>query len=174
MKLSALRNASNKRINVLQIRGLKFEPGEVRRVPSALVSHPAIAKLVKSNILTVVERSPKGEPKGAPVVAPIVPPVAESETTDIQPSAEEVEEEPVSTVEETEEVTEDPEVIEDDSNTLRTLYIAAPGITEGNVDGILEAYPNVEKLKEATKSDLLRLKVSKNQCKRLLSWISEQ
>lgn len=71
----------------------------------------------------------------------------------------------------------DPEVTVADaegSGNLRELYLSAPGITDNNVDAVLQAFESVELLAAASKSDLLDVGVSKNSAKKVLGWAKDQ
>ena len=67
MKYVELTNKSDSRVNVTQIRGLKFEPGETRKVHPSAASHPVVTRYIRSGILSAGEVS-KEEPKKKPAV----------------------------------------------------------------------------------------------------------
>ena len=164
MKFPALKNVTNKRITITQVRGLGFEPGEIKKVHPATASHPAVSRLIGNGLTLVAGEVQKVEPK-----APAKP-----QTQPAEPTPEPVVEPNADTTPEPEEtVTPDPTPVVEDDGDLRDKYISAPGITDANVDAVLEAYPTMDALKEATKDALLDCGISKNQTKRLLAWIAE-
>ena len=163
MKLVELKNVGTARISVRQVRGLVFNPGESKKVPPATAAHPAVKRFIGRG-LALVEAS-KEEPKAPAQTAPEKTPEKKPET---KSDADET----------TEPKTESDEKKDDDGektsgNSLREEYLSAPGVTEDNVDGLLEKYPTKKKLSKAIKGDLGDLGVSKSYAKRLIGWANE-
>ena len=162
MKLLKLINDSSKRLN-FPIRGsdgkrLTFEVGETRFVSPATVQHPTVSAYIGRGLTLVDQEPPKK--KELPPVAPPTETVA-APTSENEPSTEE----PLSEPEEPAESAED---------NLRDLYVEAPGITESNVDDVLEYYPTLDSLTKATEDDLLALGVSRSYVKRIKKWAKAQ
>jgi hypothetical protein len=168
MKFIPIENITKARVVIRTILGedglpLTFAPGEVKDVLESVARHPAlqryIGRALKAPPMTpkVVAPSPKAVIP-PPVVAPppkvVVPP----------PVVEPIVEEPV---------VEEETSKEDDSNEdNRDLYLEAPGITEKNVDAILEVYPSLADLAVAEDDALLDCGVSKSFITRVLEWAS--
>jgi hypothetical protein len=129
---------------------LVFEPGATKAVHPRVALHPVLRGL------KVETGEPVKEAKKAPV--PVAAPVVVAEPEPAPEPAPESEPEPT------------PAVVED----LRDLYLSAPGITDGNVDAVLEKYPTLDMLKAATKEDLVDCGISKNASKRIKDWADEQ
>ena len=176
MKFTELQNYTDGRIAITQVRGLVFSPGEIKKVHPNTVKHPAVRVYIDNGLRVVTEgAAPTQEPK-APVQttpAPVDPPAPEvsDPSEDAAPAA------PEDTAPDAApEAGDDSATQSNDASSgdLRDLYVSAPGITESNVDAVLEAFPTVETLKEASKNALVDCGVSKNQAKRVLSWAAEQ
>ena len=139
-------------------------PGESKKVPPATAKHPAVVRYIGRGLELV--NTSKEEPKAPapPAPAPQSPPPA------AEPTPAPVEE-PAS-----EEVTESETETEDETagKDLREDYLSAPGITEANLDVILDEYPTYEALANAEKEDLCDLGVTKSYVKRLKVWASEK
>jgi len=155
MKNVPVKNTAEVRIIIRTIRDedglpLSFGPGEEKGVPEAVLTHPAMKRyLGGTNPLQLVEAG-AAKKKAAPAPTPPPPPPPED------PPEEEDEEEE-----------EDDEEEEED---LRALYLSAPGITENNVDAVLEAYPTLEELVDAEEDGLVDCGVSKSFVNRVLEW----
>jgi predicted nucleic acid-binding Zn-ribbon protein len=90
------------------------------------------------------------------------------------PAVEEVVEQPIEEAPAVEETVVSTEAPEPNAESLRGIYLEAPGVTEVNVDLILKAFPTVADLANASKEDLVGLGVSKNQAKRVVTWAKTQ
>ena len=168
MKLVELKNVSQQRITVTQVRGFRLNPGESMKVTPATAKHPAVAQYIppRGNGLEMVtaDTSEKVEPI-APAPAPAPAPVVEPPVV----------EEPIAPVEE-DEVTQPEEEAEDEvvEDSLREVFIDGPGISEKNVDAVLEMYSSVEELANASKDDLKDLGIAASYVNRLIDWAQEQ
>lgn len=162
MKLLKLTNDSNKRLN-FPIRGpdgkrLTFEVGETRFVSPATVQHPTVSPYIGKGLTLAGQEMPKKKE---------LPPVAPPMETKVAPTSEN---EPS-----TEEPLSEPEEPADNAaDELRDLYVEAPGITESNVDAVLDYFPTPRSLAEATEDDLLELGVSRTYVKRIKKWAKAQ
>lgn len=161
MRLVEIKNVSGEHINIAQVRGLSLGPGETTKVHPATVKHPAVARYIGRGLELVEPKTgdvAKEEPKAPEPPAP-EPPKAPSPPP-----------EPIATEEEkVEEVKEDTA-----SGSLRETFVStAPGITESNVDAVMEAFPSIEALAAADKSALIDAGVSSAFAKRLIAWASE-
>lgn len=172
MKMSDLRNDTGARLSIPQIRGLVFEPGETKKVHPATVLHPAVSRRIGKGLTLVEPTQMKVEPSiSAPVLSvPIIPEVpklvAEPEPVIQAPLPAEPEPEPK---------VEPPKVVEETvGKSLRETYLLAPGVTEVNVDALLEACPTLEKLANANREKLCDLGVSVSYTKRLKTWANTQ
>jgi len=191
VKRVRLRNDSGTIMVFPDMRDLTFAVGEVKAVLPAVAKHPSVARKIGPGGLTdlgqaaPVTTAPKKAPESpsslppVPTPTPSEPIAREPEETAVEPedaiveSAEEPAEEVVE--EPSEEVVEEPseEVVEEpaaETTGLRDEFLAGPGITESNVDAIMEAYPKFSDLAEASKSSLQKLGVAKSYTKKLLSW----
>ena len=173
MKLVKLRNKTSETITITQVRGLSIAPGEVKPVHPATVTHPAVSPYIPGSLEivgdgAVVPKPKVGDVKKAEPKAPEAPP---SNDTDNAPANEETEtsdDEP-NAVDETQSGDSD-ETIGD----LRDVFVSAPGITEGNVDSLLEFYKSIDELASASEADLIELGVSKSYAKKVLQWAASQ
>lgn len=157
MRRTPLTNVTRGQLVFPALRDFDFAVGETKRASPAQLSHPTVAPYVGHG-LTLGKMSvaaPKVEPK-APVSPPPEPPAPEEPET--EPTA--------STPDEG--VDEEPN--EGAGETLRDKFVAAPGITDSNVDSIMEAYPTLDALANASKSDFIALGVSKSYAKKLVTW----
>ncbi len=159
MKLVPVKNVSGNRLAITQVRGLVFSPGEVKMVHPATVSHPAVSRYIGRG-LELVEAESTEEPK-APKPSKVVKKETPPAPVVAEPTPEPVADAP-----------EDPP--EESGVDLRELYVSAPGITDRNVDDILELFPTLEELKDASKYDLTAAGVSKSYAKKLREWASDQ
>lgn len=169
MKLVELKNVTQSRLTITQVRGFSLDPGESTKVHPATVTHPAVARYLppkgKGLELITKDATAKVEP-----AAPALPPTPAPTVTPLEDEPTAVEEETV------EETTPEPEetVEEVAGKGLRDMYIDAPGITEGNVDGVLSAFPTLEELSEASKDALVDTGVDASYVKRVRKWAREQ
>lgn len=209
MKFVEVRNVTRDRIVIPAVRGLAFEPGEVKKVSPATVKHPAVSSRIGRG-LTLVTSSQGEEPKApiptvteppkvvvvpeppkvvvevapepppppppvevipepAPVVAVPEPPQAVAVETE-SPKPVEPEAEPMPVPE--------PPVMETPMETagnLQEAYLAAPGISEENVEAILTAFPTFAALSSATLSSIQEASgLSKTASRKLRDWASSQ
>ena len=182
MKFVEVRNDSGKQLSIPAIRGLSFLPGEVKKVTPVTVKHPAVSQYIGRG-LTLVTSSQGEEPKApiatatVPAVVPEVVPVAEPE---VVPVAEPEEVPIVETVTPTVEPmpTPEPPQMESQKETagnLQEAYLAAPGITEENVQAVLDAFPTFAELIDATVSAVQEASgLSKSASRRLQTWAASQ
>ena len=183
MKRVRLRNDSGTIMVFPDMRDLTFAVGEVKAVLPAVAKHPSVARKIGPGGLTdlgqaaPVTTAPKKAPESPSSLPPVLTPTPsepiarEPEETAVEPEDAIVE----SAEEPAEEVVEEPseEVVEEpaaETTGLRDEFLAGPGITESNVDAIMEAYPKFSDLAEASKSSLQKLGVAKSYTKKLLSW----
>lgn len=160
MRRIPVTNDTGKQLVFPALRDFNFAVGETQRATPAQLSHPTVAPYVGHG-LTLGKASvaaPKVEPK-APVSPPPEPPAPKEPET--EPTA--------STPDEG--VDEEPN--EGAGETLRDKYIAAPGITDSNVDSIMEAYPTLDALASASKSDFISIGVAKSYAKKLVEWANK-
>ena len=164
MKLVPLTNVSGKRINITQVRNMNFAPGECKKVSPETAKHPAVKRYIGAGLHegSMEGKDAKVEEPKAPAPAPEKPPV------EPPPPVEPIADEPV--VEEP--TVEEPQA--SDGTDLRELYLSAPGITDDNVDLVLEKFPTCEELAEASKTQLTKQGVSKSYTSRLKEWASSQ
>ncbi len=162
MKMVELKNVSIARISVAQVRGLALNCGETVKVTPATLMHPAVDKYVKSGAFKVMgnidkdvtKEEPKAPAPPKPVAPTPAPTVSEPEATaEEAPQADEV----------TDEAT---------GMNLRETYVSAPGITDSNVDAVLEAFPTQKELATASTDALVEAGVSKSYTKKLRKWAS--
>jgi hypothetical protein len=169
MKLVLLKNTSGKRL-AFPVRGtdgqkLVLNPGEAKNVSPATVKHPAVSRYiglgleVEGDSAAAAPKQKEPEPAPAPPQAPPAEPTSEAE-----PSEDESESEP-------EEPADEPA---GDTEDLRGLYLTGPGVTEDNVDALLEKYSTIEALAKGTKGAVIQAGVSKSFAGRLLSWAADQ
>jgi hypothetical protein len=176
MKMVELKNVGDSRISVRQVRGFALDPGDSKKVPPATAAHPAVKRYIGRGLELV--GASKEEPKAPapPVTEPPQTPDSDTEPTpdsDEETGADEETEDDSN--EETEEDSTDEEPVDETAGIdLREDYLSAPGVTEANVDGLLERYPTLETLAVATKETLCDLGVAKSYTNRLVSWASEQ
>jgi hypothetical protein len=167
MKFVEVRNDSGKQLSIPAIRGLSFLPGEVKKVTPATVKHPAVSSHIGRG-LTLVTSSQGEEPK-APIPTAAVP-VAKPAV--VAPAAV-----PAAPVAEPKPAPEPP-VVESQKETagnLQEAYLAAPGISEENVQAILSAFPTLEALANAPVSAVQDASgLSKSACRRLQTWAASQ
>jgi len=163
MKMVELKNVGNVRISIRQVRGFALDPGESKKVPPATAAHPAVKRFVGRG-LELVEAS-KEEPK-----APAPPSSVKKSEPKPEPQKAP---EPKTESEKDAGKDEDNDTEKTSGNDLREDYLSAPGVTEENVDGLLEAFPTKEALSKATKDAVGDLGVSKSYAKRLISWAKE-
>jgi len=170
MKLVELRNTTNSRIVVPQVRGLVVDAGQSVKVHPATVSHPAVARYIKQHALAVVTAD-------AADVAP--PPKTPSKPVEPKPKAvanpkeESKAPEPPAVVEEPG-VEEEKKADEPVGSDTKDLYLAAPGITEENLEDVLAKFPTPKHVAEASKSELVDCGIARTFVSRLRSWAKEQ
>ena len=163
MKLVELRNVTASRIVIKPVRGFVVDAGKSIKVHPATVKHPTVASYIRQKSLVVVETV-------ATVAAPPPPPPAPPKPAEPKPPV--VEEKEVPKIPEP--VVEEKKAEEPAEKDLKDLYLAAPGITEENLEVILEKFPTIEKLAEASKSDLVDCGISRTYVARLRQWAKEQ
>lgn len=152
MKYSKLTNLSSARKAYSGLRDgtgrpLVLDGGETKPVHPSVVRHPRIQADLQGKLLAV-------DVPGAvtPVAATPSPP----------PPPEDPPKEPEKT---------EPEA---PSAELRELFLEAPGITEKNIDAILDAYTSIQELADAEEEDLVSAGVSKSFASRVLEWAVDQ
>jgi hypothetical protein len=170
MKFVEVRNDSGKQLSIPAIRGLSFLPGEVKKVTPATVKHPAVSSHIGRG-LTLVTSSQGEEPKApiptaaVPAAKPVAAPAPVPAAVPAAPAAE-----PTPAPE--------PPVMESQKETagnLQEAYLAAPGISEENVQAILSAFPTLEALANAPVSAVQDASgLSKSACRRLQTWAASQ
>lgn len=176
MKMIEIKNVSGTKISIRQVRNLAFEPGETKKVHPATVTHPAVSRYIGKG-LELVE--PTKEEPTAP--APSIPVVKKAKAT-VKKSVKKVslpepKPEPLAPVAEP---TPEPETKtsaadeETAGTNLREKYLLAPGVTNANVDALLEACPTLEQIVEMSRDELSDLGVSITYIKRLKSWAQLQ
>lgn len=166
MTLVEVRNDSGARLAIPAIRGLVFEKDEVKKVSPATVKHPAVSSYIGRG-LTLVTSSQGEEPKApipiaaAPAAKPAVAPAA-------KPAAPAAEPKPAPK----------PPTMESQKETagnLREAYLAAPGVSDENVDAILTAFPTIKDLADAHVSKVQEVSgLSKSASRRLQTWASSR
>jgi hypothetical protein len=156
MKFVEVRNDTGGRIVIPAIRGLSFLPGEVKKVSPATVKHPAVSSRIGRGLTLVT--SSQGEELKAPI-----PTVTESPKPVVPIK---IEPQPVM----------EPPVMEAPKETagnLREAYLAAPGVTEENIQVVMEAFPTLNSLARANVTAVQEtLGLSKNVARRLRDWAS--
>jgi len=170
MKLVNLKNQTSKRINIVAIRNLTFSPGEAKKVHPSVASHPAVRRYLNAGILVTFKEKAVIEPIAETVVS--VPEPKIIKVISVVETPEPIEEpviEPIAEIEES----NDPEVLTTELN-MRSIYLAAPGITEANVDAIVNEYATMDDLKKTDSSTLKKLGVKNNQVKKVLNWVKKQ
>lgn len=200
MRLVELLNTTGAQLNIRQLPGMVFAPGETKKVSPATLKHPAVSQYIGRGLELVTSLEKKEEPKApvppipvAPVVVPAVIPVPEVPPPPVPaPVPEPVKEpepipapvpEPVKEPEPTpepvpvpaepmpEETVAPVEVPDETVGTsLRDEYLSAPGVNVDNVDEILSRYPTYKKLANAKKTDLTNCGVSKADTADLKNW----
>lgn len=151
MKLKPLENYSENRIAIGQVRGadgrpFSVEPGEVGYLTPAAYAHPLVKRFLGAGLRDYVESAPPPADEPEPIAPPDL-----DEGKDVRDDGDD----------------------EDEGDDTRALYITAPGITEGNVDAVLEAFPTLDELANAEKDALIEAGVSKSFTSRLLEWTTE-
>jgi len=166
MKFVEVKNDTGKQLSITAIRGLVFLPGEVKKVSPATVKHPAVSSYIGRG-LTLVTSSQGEEPK-APIpsaVVPAAPPVKAAAAVTTAPAAE-----PMPAPE--------PPVMESQQETagnLQEAYLAAPGVSEENVQAILAAFPTFAELAQASLSVVQEASgLSKKASGKLKDWAASQ
>ena len=163
MKLVRLKNVSGERINIAHVHGLALGPGETTKVHPATVKHPAVARYIGRG-LELVEQTDsvtKEEPK-APVTPKIEPPKVISKPV-----------EPIADKEEKTEGSSEPETKILVTGSLRETLVSAPGITESNIDSVLEKFPTQEALANASRTDLADAGVNPAAARKLIAWVNK-
>jgi hypothetical protein len=160
MKRKPVTNITRGQLVFPAIRDFNFESGETKRATPAQLSHPTVKPYIGRQLVlgTDEETTPKAEPE-----APVSPPSLPAETA--KPEPEPIASEPVEVLD------QEPEV--GAGETLRDQYLAAPGITESNVDDILAMYPSLDRLAGASKDDFISLGVAKSYAKKLVEWADQ-
>lgn len=157
MKFMELRNDSGKRIAITAVRGLVFIPGEVKKVSPATVKHPAVSSYIGRGLTLVI--STPGEEPIAPI--PTVTKSPEPETVVAEPTPE-----------------PEPSVMEapmETADALQEAYLAAPGVTEENIQAIKNAFPSPSDLVNASLADIQDAAgLSKSASRALKSWAASQ
>jgi hypothetical protein len=157
MTLVEVRNDSGARLAIPAIRGLVFEKDEVKKVSPATVKHPAVSQYIGRG-LTLVTSSQGEEPK-APIPTAAVSPKPAAPAAEPTPAPE-------------------PPVMETQKETagnLREAYLAAPGVSDENVEAILNAFPTFKDLADAPVSKVQEVSgLSKSASKRLQTWASSR
>lgn len=157
MKLVEVKNDSGARLVIPAIRGLAFEPGEVKKVSPATVKHPAVSSYIGRG-LTLVTSSQGEEPK-APIPTVAVSPKPAAKVAEPMPAPE-------------------PPVVDTPKETagnLREAYLAAPGVSEENVQAILNAFSTFAALADASLSDLQEVSgLSKTASRKLKEWAASK
>lgn len=165
MKFVELINDSGNQLNVTQVRNMNFALGESKKVSPETARHPAVKRYIGRGLSVVTSEGEEAkvveEPK-APAPAPEKPKVEPPPV--VEPIADEtVVEEPTE---------EEPQ--ESDGTDLRDVYLTAPGITDENVDAVLDKFPTYDELAQASKTALTKLGVSKSYASRLKGWATDQ
>jgi len=158
MTFVEVRNDSGKQLSFPAVRGLVFLPGEVKKVSPATVKHPAVSSYIGRG-LTLLTSSQGEEPK-----API--PTAKAESP--KPAVPVAEPMPAP----------EPPVMDTPEKTagnLQEAYLAAPGVSEENVQTILTAFPTFSDLANASPTQVQDATgLSKSGAKRLIAWAASQ
>ena len=154
MKRVSIQNTAPYKLSIMEVPGLVFAPGEIRKVAPATAMHPAVLKYTARGLLKTVEPHAPAEPTKSvakevtaelaaePMPAPAAPP-----------------EKPVDTA---------------GSDTRKTL-LTAPGVNEKNVDDILRVAHSLEELRSMDKEDLVDATgISAANAKKLLFWAQSQ
>ena len=162
MKRVPLKNITSERLLFPDIRNFDFDIEEVKRVLPAMLEHPSVKRRMGTALKVVSEQAEEEAPK---VVKPTAPESPPSKPAVAPPPADE----PTAAVEEP--AGSEPED-ETAGESLREAFLAGPGITDSNVDAIMDKYPTLEELSGASKSDLVELGVAKSFAKKLRYWAS--
>ncbi len=155
MKNVPVKNTAKARLVIRTFKGedglpLMFGPGEVKELSEAALEHPAVKRYVgEKGPLKVLKAGAKTKAP-TPAPPPLVPPKETEEPTKPEDD-------------------DDDDGAEDDDET-KAYYLDAPGITENNVDAVLEAYPTLEDLVDADEDGLVDCGVSKSFVSRVLEW----
>ena len=172
MKLIPLTNVSGAKLRIAAAR-LVFEPGQTKKVHPATVQHPAVQKYIGGYLKQGTQETvAKAEPK-APVAQPAAPPAPAPQTTTEPNAGNEEPEAPVDeNVDNAPETTQaaDDNSAQDESGNLREVFLSAPGITDKNIDAVLESFNSVELLAAAEEDDLIDCGISKSYAKRVIEW----
>lgn len=162
MRLVPLENISGSRLVFHDIRDFDFEPNETKRVHPAMLEHPSVKRVLGKSLRVpeITKEAPKVEEPKAPESLPSKPVKIEPEPT--EPIAGEAAS--ILDMEPEEETA---------GESLREAFIAAPGITESNVDAIMAKYTTIGDLADATQKDLQRLGVAKSFTKKLIRWAAQ-
>lgn len=150
MKNIRVKNTHGVRIIVRTLKGddglpLSFGPEEEKDVSEALMAHPVLKRYFgEGRPLQVVQVGAAKKTPAPALAAPV------EKTPPPEP--------------------EKPEEPEEEEEDLRAVYLRAPGITENNVDEVLEAFPTLEELADADEDDLIDCGVSKSFVTRVLEW----
>jgi len=160
MKLVLVKNVSKERINIPQVRGFALSPGETTKVHPATVKHPAVARYIGRGLELVeqIDSTTKEEPK-APAVPRVIPPKVISKPP--EPIAGDVEK------------TEEKEVEVSATGSLRETLVSAPGITESNIDKVLEKFPTADLIAGANRDELAEAGVSFSMTRKLSAWANK-
>lgn len=195
MKLVPLTNISGAKLRIVEAR-LVFEPGQTKKVHPATVQHPAVQKYIGGLLKQGTQETiAKAEPK-APVAPPAAPLVVNPQVS--QPNAGNEEETPLvdeTTVDDTEVIkvpvenevpVEDEVPVDEDENVndndsaveesgnLREVFLSAPGITDKNIETVLETFDSIELLAAAEEDDLTSCGISKGYVKRVIDWAESE
>jgi hypothetical protein len=199
MKFVEIKNVSRNAISINQVRGFRLAPGESMKVHPATAAHPAVRQFLppQGSSLELVTPGVSYTAEVEPI-APAIPQVSAPQPLPVvEEVPAEVIVESVETVENTEAVTVDEAVIAEASaideapavaepteeaqepapemagKSLREILIEGPGVTESNVDAILEAFASTEALASASKDQLTDLGLSSSSAKKLISWAKQ-
>ena len=184
MILVPLTNVSGAKLRIAAAR-LVFEPGQTKKVHPATVQHPAVQKYIGGYLKQGTQETvAKAEPT-APVARPATPPPAAPPVSEPNAGKEEpkdvVDETPVDDPEITEVINDDDdEIIDnddsdaDESGNLREVFLSAPGITDKNIDAVMESFDSLELLAVADEDDLTACGISKSYAKRVIDWAESE
>ncbi|RKY28720.1 MAG: hypothetical protein DRP83_00030 [Planctomycetota bacterium] len=138
-------------------RPLVLDPGDMKPVHPGVMKHRTIEADIRAGVLSVQmpgEEAPKPAPTPAPADSPPADPPADTPPAD------------------NDDVDKD-DGSEDDNAELRELFLSAPGITEKNVNAVLDAYTNLQELADASEEDLVAAGVTKSFAGRVVEWAIE-
>jgi len=139
-------------------RPLVLDAGQTKPVHPSLARHPRIMEGVQNGELEMTTPTVKEK---APVPAPAPAPPAEPPKEPIAPPVEPPPEEPPA------------DDSQDSDSELRELFLDAPGITEKNVDSVLDSFTTIQELADADEDALVEAGVSKSFAGRVLEWAIE-